>query len=304
MIEAFIRYLQTERGLSALTLKAYASDLDEWQRFMRHDHPDGDFCPERYTASDLRLWLAHLGHSGMKASTVRRKASALKAFYRRLLSLGLVAVNPAEDLASPRAAKPLPAIVRPEESAAMLDGQIDESDFEQVRDRLIMLMLYTTGMRSSELTGLLDCNVDTRSGELKVHGKRNKDRLIPMGEELMKEIDRYRALRRATVGTEAPELFVLASGRPLYRKALYNIVHRLMAEADVHAGRLSPHVMRHTFATDLLNGGARLDAVSRLMGHSSLRSTQIYTHISHKQLRDNYLTAHPRAQKKGQRHGS
>ena len=164
-------------------------------------------------------------------------------------------------------------------------------------------MIYSTGLRCSEIQGLMDKDVDTARGELKVLGKRNKERIIPFGKELSDMITTYRKLRDDTVGTTAPnEFFVRESGEPLYRKLIYNVVHKALAGNTV-ASRQSPHVLRHSFATDMLNNGADLYAVQQLLGHQSLATTQVYTHITYRELKQNYQQAHPRALKKGGDYG-
>ena len=190
----------------------------------------------------------------------------------------------------------LPVNIRPNETAALLDAQPDDpDDFLQVRNRLIIDILYSTGIRCSEIMNLLDAEVDTRRGELKVLGKRNKERIVPFGPELAQSIDSYRKLRRE-LPSPAPQLLLRPDGRQLSRRQIYTAVHAML-QGNVHAARLSPHVLRHSFATDMLNGGADITSVQQLLGHSSLATTQIYTHVSYKDLKRNYQLAHPRAQK-------
>lgn len=303
MINAFLKYAEVEQGLSRLTVASYRTDLGQWERFMRADHPEGEFEPARYTQADLRLWLAALSRDGLKSRSIRRKAQALKSFYHFMVKEQGLRANPAVGLVSPRLPRQLPVFVRPEETAAVLGEDYDMTSFEAVRDHLILLMLYSTGMRSTELIELLDANVNVAAGELKVHGKRNKDRLIPFGDELKEMIDQYRDIRDRQVGSGTAAFFVRSDGRPLYRRALYTIVHNALEQGGAHAARLSPHVLRHSFATDMLNAGADLNAVSSLMGHASLASTQVYTHITYRELKQNYSSAHPRAQKKGENYG-
>ena len=180
---------------------------------------------------------------------------------------------------------------------SLLDSDIDMDDFEQVRNRLIVMMLYETGMRRAELIGLRDANVDTGKMELKVHGKRDKDRIIPFGTELAQWIDSYRRLRdQQAVGCDS--FFVRPTGEPLYPMLVYRVVKELLSQAGVSSKR-SPHVLRHTFATAMLNNGASLNSVKELLGHESLATTQIYTHVTFSELKNNYKLAHPRALKKG-----
>lgn len=300
-IELFLAYISLELGYSALTVEAYRRDLAQWADFATGGKP-GDLDPLDVTRSDLRQWVAHISSGGNSARTVKRKISALRAFYRFLLRRGDIAVNPATGLALPKPSKSLPVYVRPEETSAILDAEIPADDFASVRDRLILDLLYSTGMRCSELVGLLDADVDTAKGELKVLGKRNKERVIPFGHELSASIEAYRALRDSSPLTaicsrdpQAP-LMVRNDGRPLYRKMVYNVVHRMLSEGGAHASRLSPHVMRHSMASDMLNGGASIASVQQLLGHASLSSTQVYTHVTYRDLKHNYQLAHPRAQ--------
>ncbi len=213
---------------------------------------------------------------------------------------GELSVNPVAGLNPGRLPRRLPVNVRPEETERMLTAMADDVDsFDAARDRLLMEMFYQTGMRCSELIGLRDDRVDTLRGELRVTGKRNKERVIPFGASLGRMIDDFRALRSDSDGPGAAApgdpLFTRRDGRPLYRKLVYNVVHEAMQANGVHAARLSPHVMRHSFATDMLAGGADLTSVQQLLGHASLATTQIYTHISIQELKKNYAAAHPRA---------
>lgn len=297
MIEKFLTYLKAELSRSQHTIAAYGGDLMEWRDF---DTLGGktEFHPERATPMSLRRWIASMSEECSVVS-VKRKISALRSFFRYLMVTGVIDSNPAAELRTGRAPKPLPVIVRPDETEAMLSEAIDESDFAEVRTRLIVDMLYSTGIRCSELMTLTDGNVDTDRSELKVLGKRNKERIVPFGEPLAREITLYRRLRREKVGESGCDdpFFVRDDGRQLYRKMIYNIVHNAMAGV-VHAPRLSPHVLRHSFASDMLNNGASLNSVQQLLGHASLETTQIYTHVTFSDLKHNYLTAHPRAQKK------
>lgn len=311
MIDRFLTYLRTELALSPLTIRAYSTDLKQWRRFTLESGDGGvEFDPRMVTTDDIRLWVAHLASAHITARSIRRKLSAVSAFYRYLMRYHGATSNPAADLEPARLPKSLPVVTRTDEINHLIDQACEpctdgsEEDFVAARDNLVMALLYHTGMRSQELLDLLDGNVDCSKGELKVHGKRNKERIIPFGAELSRMITHYRLIRDANVGTGCTTLIVRPDGRPLYRKALYNIVHTRMADEGIHASRLSPHVLRHSFASDMLNNGADLNAVSHLLGHSSLASTQVYTHITYRDLKQNYQSAHPRALKKGENYGS
>lgn len=299
-IEQFLDHLRLELGYSALTVEAYGRDLAQWADFATGGKPD-EFTPVDISRDDLRRWVARLSVNST-ARTVRRKISAIRSFFRFLQRCGVVETNPSLRLSLPKVSASLPVNVRQDETLAILDDEAPVECFPIVRDRLILDILYNTGMRCSELMSLRDAEVDTVRGELKVHGKRNKERIIPFGRELAASIDAYRRLRDSSpmtavscMDSRAP-LLVRDDGAPLYRKMVYNVVHRMLSEGGAHASRLSPHVMRHSMATDMLNEGATLSTVQQLLGHSSLTSTQIYTHVTYRDLKHNYQLAHPRAQ--------
>ena len=294
LYDSFLKYIRYELNMSAHTVLSYTTDLRQWEEFVLEAFGNS-FDPLRADVNDLRLWVSALAASRVSARTIRRKIQTLRAFYRYLVKRRGATSNPAAELIPARIHKSLPNVIRPDELGRVLDSDLDKSNFEEVRNRLIVNMLYSTGMRASELTGLLESNVDMSRSELKVLGKRNKERVIPFGSELAQMINLYRSLRPALSGEC---FFVDDEGNPIKYRALLNIVH---AELDgrVSASKRSPHALRHSFATDMLNGGADITAVQKLLGHSSLATTQIYTHLSYKELQNNYQLAHPRAQKKG-----
>lgn len=302
-IEAFLTYIRCELNYSAHTVSSYAVDLRQWADFATGGHPE-TLAPLDVATSDLRQWLASVAAGGATGSTLRRKAQSLRAFFRYLMKRHGLKHNPASDLPRIKRSLQLPTYIRPEDTRRILDEPIDTDDFIEMRDRLIMTMLYSTGIRASELVGLLDSNVNMPRRELKVHGKRNKDRVIPFGDELAQMIDRYRHLRDNDAGGSEGTFFTRPGGAPIYRGLLYRIVHRELLDGGAHAARLSPHVMRHSFATDMLNNGADLSAVQQLLGHQSLMTTQVYTHITYRELKQNYQLAHPRALKKEDNHGT
>lgn len=302
MLASFLTYIRCELNFSAHTVSAYTHDLQQWADFATGGAPN-NLQPHDVTANDLRLWIASLAKSGDAPRTIRRKIQALRAFFRYMMRYHGMTYNPAAELTLAKTDKPLPVYVRPNETDAILNAPLDTGDFNETRNRLIIDMIYSTGLRCSEIQGLMDKDVDTARGELKVLGKRNKERIIPFGKELSDMITTYRKLRDDTVGTTAPnEFFVRESGEPLYRKLIYNVVHKALAGNTV-ASRQSPHVLRHSFATDMLNNGADLYAVQQLLGHQSLATTQVYTHITYRELKQNYQQAHPRALKKGGDYG-
>ena len=295
MIDEFLTYLECEAGASPHTLRAYGSDLRRWCDFAA-----GGDEPELALVGidDLRAWVMSMAAAGASARTVRRHIQSLRALFAWAMRHKGLRTNPAAELTPARLDSKLPDYIRPDETAKVLDCEYDEEDFESLRNHLIILMLYSTGMRASELTGLKDADVRTDRGELKVLGKRNKERIIPFGDEMAETICKYRALRDRTVGCTPEDFFVRPGGEPLYYGLLNRIVHAGL-DGEVHSRRRSPHVLRHSFATDMLNNGADLNAVQRLLGHASLATTQVYTHLSYRDLQNNYQLAHPRAQRKG-----
>lgn len=296
-IQEFLTYIRCELNLSVHTVSSYRIDLEQWRDWAT-DNGSRSFEPNDVTASDLRAWLSHIAGESLSPRSIRRKVQSLRAFFKFMMLRHGMTTNPAAELSLARTPKPLPVYIPEAETNSMLDSDYNSDDFTETRNRLIMTMLYSTGMRQDELLTLTDCNVDTRKGELKVLGKRNKERVIPFGSELADMIERYRKLRKRDVDFLSDRFFVKENGEPVYAKLIYNVVHRTLAEAGVHASRLSPHVMRHSFATDMLNSGAELSAVQQLLGHQSLATTQVYTHITYRELKQNYELAHPRASKR------
>ena len=294
-IDNYLQFIRLEKNLSPHTVVAYRCDLEQWEQFLTSGKEALDV--KSVTTGDIRAWMLHLNKQGDSARTMRRKVQAVRSFYKWLMKQGMVSDSPAAAVELARIPKRLPQLVRTSSMDELLDQEIDETDFVQVRNRLIVMMLYETGMRRAELLDLLDRNVDTASGELKVHGKRDKDRIIPFGTELAQAIDSYRLLRDELVrGCE--HFFVKEDGSPLYPMLVYRIVHRALQEVGVTSKR-SPHVLRHSFATAMLNDGAAINSVKELLGHESLATTQIYTHVTFSELKNNYKLAHPRALNKG-----
>ncbi|QTN38860.1 tyrosine-type recombinase/integrase [Cryomorphaceae bacterium] len=290
--EAFYDYLTHERRYSLHTVKAYQTDLTQFTDFLQLIYEVGDLREVR--APMVRSWIVTLMNEDYEPRSVQRKATSLKTYYKFLLREGVIRVNPTAQLQTPKVRKRLPMVVPEEDMGHLLDQRYFEEGFEGTRDRLIILLLYHTGMRRAELIGLLERNVDVGRGQLKVLGKRNKERIIPIQTELGEALSAYRReredLHRAV---EPPELLVTKKGKKLYPKLVYRVVNRYLSYVS-SVEKKSPHVLRHSFATHLLNAGAELSAIKELLGHANLSATQVYTHHSVDQLKKVYNQAHPR----------
>lgn len=305
LIDEFITYLRCERNLSAHTVVAYESDLMQWAIFATDGHIN-DLQPMDVTTNDLRQWIAHLSIDGISPRSIKRKAAALSTFFSYLMKRHGLKINPAKDLVLARPHKILPNIIPAEQTRRILDEDPNPDDFLDVRNHLIVSLLYQTGIRASELTGLLEANVNTGASQIKVLGKRNKERIIPIGPQLCQDIENYRELRDKDSHKPKGDkicFFVKHDGTGIDYRTVLNVVHDAL-DGRVSSPKRSPHVLRHSFATDMLNNGADLNSVKQLLGHQSLETTQIYTHISFSELKHNYELAHPRALKKGGHHGS
>ena len=296
LIDSFLDYLRYERNYSNYTIEAYSKDLRQFEEYVKVNK-DNRFAPDEVDADLVRCWIVSLMDDKMSPVSVNRKLSSLKSFFKFLMKQGSISVNPLRFITGPKTKKPLPYFVRDKEMELLLDGDGFDEDFEGVRDRLILEMLYDTGIRRSELTGICDSDVDCDTMQVCVTGKRNKQRLIPFAEGLKNLIQAYTEVRNREVGSESGWFFVRKNGEQLSAGIVYNIVKKKLSEIPTLAKR-SPHVLRHSFATSMLNNGAELNAVKELLGHSSLASTSVYTHTTFEELKKVYH-AHPRAQKEG-----
>jgi len=292
LIEAFLDYLRLEPNYSERTIVSYGTDLREFEEYLEETEAELDFT--KVHADHVRNWISGLMDKGRTATSVNRKLSSLRSFYRFLLKKELVVVNPMLKIVGPKKEKPLPSFVREKDMDRLLDELSFGEGFEGCRDRVILEVFYATGVRLSELIGLNEADVDFSARLIKVTGKRNKQRLIPFGNELMEELLIYNKVRTETFpgGTEA--FFVRKNGERMYPVQVYRLVKRNLSKV-VTLKRRSPHVLRHTFATAMLNGNAELRAVQELLGHESLATTEIYTHATFEELKKVYEQAHPRA---------
>jgi integrase/recombinase XerC len=293
LIEEFIQYLRYEKNYSTHTVVAYECDLSQFMEYVERQFGVKD--PAALDSDMLRSWMVSLLEAGRTPRSVNRKLSSLKTFWHFLQRTGAVTANPFKKVVPPKTAKPLPSFLKESEMNELLDKDVpDEDNFPQVRDRLIIDLFYSTGMRLSELIGLTDETLDLNAGTLKVTGKRDKQRLIPFGTELKSSILHYMKVRDEQIERSSNRLLVRNDGTPLYPQMVYRMVHQKLTEVGTLT-KNSPHVLRHTFATTLLNRGAELNAVKELLGHSSLSATEVYTHTTFEELKKVYKQAHPRA---------
>ena len=295
LLAEYEEYLRCELCRSPHTVRAYIADTEAFALWAASDGIE-TFDPRLATTADIRAWLASLSKGGLKATSVRRRLQSLRTFYRYLMRRGLLADNPAADVATVRTPSRLPEFIKPEDVEAVFEtsgGEGMEEDVEHLRDNLIIEMLYVTGIRRAELLGIRDSDIDRSRGEVKVVGKRRKERILPLAPQMLGHIAEYQRLRDEAWPGEGDRPLLATPRGAMSETTLYRIVRRELAGAS--AGRKSPHTLRHTFATAMLNEGASLTDVKEFLGHSSLSTTQIYTHVSFADLMKAYDSAHPRS---------
>lgn len=290
--ESFINYLKYEKRYSHLTAIAYKKDLDQFEEFFIKTI--GDFNVEGINDKIVRQWVIELMDAGISARTVNKKISALKSFYKYLLRLELVKENNLVKVIVPKVRKKLPQFVEEKNLNHLLDDGFFGRDFEALRDKLILSLLYGSGIRLAELMHLKDADMNQTESLIKVLGKRNKERITPYPRSMNELIDQYKTERNQLFGNISQSLFVTSSGEPVYEKLIYRVVNKYLALVTT-IDQKSPHVLRHTFATHMLNRGADLNAVKEMLGHSNLSATQIYTHTSLDKIQKVYKQAHPRS---------
>ena len=293
MINQFLNYLRYERNSSPQTVQTYEESLREFESYI--SLRDSRLSLQAVDADLIRDWMESLMDKGNTASTINKKLSALRSFYRFSLKRKLVGKDPAHGIVGPKKSKPLPQFLRESEMDHLLDRLEWDNNYKDVRARTILLLFYEAGLRRSELTGLNDVDIDFGSRQLKVTGKRNKQRIIPFGQELADALNQYLEARREQFGLrENSALFLSDKGERMTGSQVYLIVHRYLTLVTSLKKR-SPHVLRHTFATAMLNNGAGLESIKKLLGHESVDTTEIYAHTTFEQLKRIYKEAHPRA---------
>jgi integrase/recombinase XerC len=296
LIDRFLQYIKYEKGYSSHTFVSYQADLSQFEKFVVEKNGAKEFVPDEVDSSLVREWIVSMMESGVSASSVNRKLSALKSFFSYLCRNGEVKKNPMSQVVSPKRPKRLPKFLREDEMTELLSDQSEVlgEGYEAGRDALILETFYTLGIRLSELIKMKDTDVDFQSQTVLVNGKRNKQRYVPFGASLKESMQAYLSVRNGEVADRSGYFFLRPNGEPLYPMLVYRVVHKYITMVSSLTKR-SPHVLRHTFATAMLNSGADLEAVKELLGHANLAATEVYTHTTFEQLQKNYKLAHPRA---------
>lgn len=292
MVNQFLAYLSYERNRSLATVSSYRKDLEAFQKFVQAQ--DSTLSWADVDADLVRDWMAEMMNEGQRATSINRRLSALRSFYRFALARNLVKSDPVQGVVGPKKDKPLPQFLKEKEMDELLQEDFWTDCYEDVRDRMIIMTFYETGIRLAELMNLCDGDVDFMSGQLKVTGKRNKQRLIPFGAELSQALQHYMGVRDAQVVRHSVALFLANDGQQMTADAIRYRVKKHLSLVSTLKKR-TPHVLRHTFATAMLNHKAGIESVKKLLGHESLSTTEIYTHTTFEQLKREYLNAHPRA---------
>lgn len=293
--ESFFDHLLYEKRYSSHTIEAYRCDLEQFENYLLLTYEIDDETQVTYTI--VRSWLASLIESGISARSVNRKLSTLKTYFKYLLRLDLVKTNPVKLAISLKTSGKLPSFATKKEMEKALEEDEDDQTFEKKRDHMVIETFYSTGMRLAELENLKVNDIDFYTKSIKVTGKRNKQRIIPVSDLLLGKFKSYLAMREKIALPGVLEFIINDKGEKAGRSFIYNMVKLYLTQAGV-TGTKSPHVLRHTFATLMLNEGADLNAIKEILGHSSLASTQVYTHTSVEKLKSIYKQAHPWAQKK------
>lgn len=292
-LDVFIRYLQYEKRYSPHTLSAYQQDLSQFITYV-----STEFALEHFTevrAKHIRSWMVSMLQAGAMPRTIHRKVAALKSWCRFMRKRGELSINPAQQIALPKVSRRIPEVISREAMALLLEGTLFTADFSGIRDRLMLTLLYETGVRRAELIGLRVGDIDRSTLTLRVLGKGNKERLVPFGEHLSGLLNQYMAVRATEWGSVDEEVLLLSDrGSRMAPRQVYEKVRHYLGMISPQEKR-GPHQLRHTFATHLVGEGADINAVKELLGHSSLAATQVYLHHAVERLKSVYAQAHPRS---------
>ena len=292
LVDSFLKYLRLELNRSEKTVVSYGTDLRNFEGYLKDVEAEIGFTT--VYADHVRNWIVFLMDEGCAVASINRKLSSLRSFYRFLVMKKEIVINPMQKVSGLKTRKKLPVFVREKDMNRLLDELSVDESFEGSRDRMILEVFYVTGIRLSELIGLNDADVDFFARQIKVTGKRDKQRIIPFGRELEEDLRMYVEIRNEAVPEHMGAFFVRKNGKRMYPMEVYRLVRRNLSKV-VALKKKSPHVLRHTFATVMLNNGAELQSVKELLGHESLGTTEIYTHATFEELKKVYEQAHPRA---------
>ena len=289
----FIDYLRNEKNYSSHTEISYLKDLTQFEEYVTQNIED--FDPTGIDSDIIRNWIYDLNTKGLKPRSINRKLSTLKTFFQFVLKKGGIAKNPAANITGLKTSKNLPQFISHHEMEKILDNKTAfGDDFEGVRDQFLLELFYTTGARRAEIAALKDSDINHTKKEILINGKRNKQRIVPISDNTYAKLMEYINKRDSEVENKSPNLFVRTDGRPLSSETMYIIINRHL-DSITTITQKSPHTLRHSFATEMLNNGADITAVKELLGHASLASTEIYTHVTFEELKKAYNNAHPRA---------
>ena len=288
-MQDFFEWLSSEKRSSQHTIEAYQRDLKQFSEYLNSQFEISDSYKAPTVA--IRSWLVHLMEKGLKKKTIHRKLSSLRTYYRFLRRKGVIDNDPLVTVTAPKLSKRLPVYVEEQPMKELFSTDLFPEGEKGLRDELIMTLLYETGMRRAELIGLKRKDVDQNKSQIKVVGKRNKERFIPVSKDMIERIEKY--LTQRTTPEDGNYLLVTDKGKKLYAGFVYRKVNYYLGQVTT-LQKKSPHVLRHTFATHLLNRGADLNSIKELLGHSSLAATQVYTHNSIEQLKEVYFKTHPK----------
>ncbi|MDG1716895.1 MAG: tyrosine-type recombinase/integrase [Saprospiraceae bacterium] len=292
LIDNFLLYLSSQKRFSKYTVISYKNDLSSAAKYVLETYEIKDI--RKISFFHIRSYIVDLMKNGMSPKSVNRKISSLRSFYKYLIKKSIVDKNPMLKVISPKIPRRLPDYVSKTDIAILFDSISLGNTYCEARNYIIMLLLYNTGMRKSELIGLTDESVDYAQKRIAVVGKGNKQRIIPVTNDLLTKIRKYIQIRNQSFECRESFLLLTDKGKPMYPKLVYNVVNRVLVSMATSTKK-SPHILRHTFATHMANNGAELNTIKELLGHASLAATQVYTHNSIEKLKDVYSRSHPKA---------